>query len=92
MIPDGNITDDCSDNSAAVSDFRVSQFENSVQYSILEVQYDDQLEREGEMIEPPPLMMNKVSKSENTNPQIVVTSTGLKKTIHKTKSEELVED
>ena len=44
------------------------------------------------MIEPPPLMMNKVSKSENTNPQIVVTSTGLKKTIHKTKSEELVED
>ena len=41
MIPDGNITDDCSDNSAAVSDFRVSQFENSVQYSILEVQYDD---------------------------------------------------
>ena len=68
--------------------------ENSVQYSILDVQYDEmkQMDEEGDNLEPPPLMMNKISKSENTNPQIVVTSTGMMKTIHKTKTHELVEE
>ena len=68
--------------------------ENSVQYSILDVQYDEmkQMDEEGDNLEPPPLMMNKISKSENTNPQIVVTSTGIMKTIHKTKTHELVEE